>query len=74
MTTETTTRTQKRGRPRTRFQPDVRLTVRFCPGRDDDLLAWLEVLPDRERAGHIRETLRRSLNGDFPGQDARGSQ
>jgi hypothetical protein len=57
-------KTRNRGRPRTRFQPDVRLTVRFCPGRDDDLLAWLEDLPDRERAGRIRQMLRLGLNGD----------
>ncbi|MBN1134972.1 MAG: hypothetical protein JXM73_00195 [Anaerolineae bacterium] len=57
-------KTRNRGRPRTRFQPDVRLTVRFCPGRDDDLLAWLEELPDRQRAGIIRQTVRLGLNGD----------
>ena len=67
-------KTRNRGRPRTRFQPDVRLTVRFCSGRDDDLLAWLEDLPDRERAGRIRETLRLSLNGNLLEQDASESQ
>jgi hypothetical protein len=74
MTEEIGTAAGKRGRPRIRFQPDVRLTVRFCPGRDDDLLAWLEQLPNRERAGRIRQVLRLSLNGNLPGQDVRGSQ
>ncbi|MEJ2737389.1 MAG: hypothetical protein P8189_28180 [Anaerolineae bacterium] len=74
MTVNSETRTKRRGRPRTRFQPDVRLTVRFCPGRDDDLLAWLDDLPERERAACIRQMLRRSLNGNVPGQEARGRQ
>jgi hypothetical protein len=63
---------RKQGRPRTRFQPDVRLTVRFCPGRDDDLLAWLDALPERQRAVRIRQILRLSLNGDVAGQETRG--
>ena len=54
----------RRGRPRIRFQPDVRVTIRLCPDRDDDLLAWLESVPERQRAGRIRQTLRLGLNGD----------
>jgi hypothetical protein len=65
-------KTRNQGRPRTRFQPDVRLTVRFCPGRDDDLLTWLETLPDRERAGSIRQMLRLGLNGDPAAREAKG--
>lgn len=53
----------KRGRPRIRFQPDIRVTIRLCPDRDDDLLAWLESVPERQRAGHIRQMLRLGLNG-----------
>ena len=53
----------KRGRPRIRFQPDVRVTIRLCPDRDDDLLAWLAEIPERQRAGRIRQILRSSLNG-----------
>jgi hypothetical protein len=53
---------KRRGRPRVRFQPDVRITVRFRAGRDDDLLAWLEELPDQRRASSIRDVLRRGLN------------
>lgn len=54
----------KRGRPRIRFQPDVRVTIRLCPDRDDDLLAWLKSVPERQRAGRIRQMLRLGLNGD----------
>jgi hypothetical protein len=61
-------RKQSVGRPRVRFQPDLRLTIRFRTGRDDDLLAWLEELPDRQRAGIIRQMLRASLNGSAPGR------
>lgn len=61
----------KRGRPRVRFQPDLRLTVRFRTGRDDDLLAWLEGLPDRQRATSIRQMLRLGLNGDPAAREAR---
>ena len=67
-------RKEKRGRPRTRFQSDVRLTVRFCPGRDDDLLAWLAELPDRQRARRIRQVLRSGLNGHEVGQGMQGQR
>jgi hypothetical protein len=63
---------RKQGRPCTRFQPDVRLTVRFCPGRDDDLLAWLAALPERQRAVRIRQTLRGALEGSPAGRRAQG--
>ena len=58
-------KTRNRGRPRTRFQPDVRLTVRFCPGRDDDLLAWLEKLPGASRMypGDVEAEPERRLSG-----------
>ena len=54
---------RRRGRPRIRFQPDVRVTIRLCPDRDDDLLAWLAGVPERQRAGRIRQILRLGLNG-----------
>ena len=60
----------RRGRPRIRFQPDVRVTIRLCPDRDDDLLAWLESVPERQRAGCIRQTLRLGLNGDLEAREA----
>ncbi len=65
---------QRRGRPRVRFQPDLRLTVRFRTGRDDDLLAWLEELPDRQRATRIRQMLRVGLNGDPAAREAMESR
>ncbi len=52
---------KRRGRPRIRFEPDVRVTIRFRPDRDDDLLAWLAELPGRQRAGTIRQILRRQV-------------
>ncbi len=65
---------RRRGRPRIRFQPDVRITIRLCPDRDDDLLAWLASVPERQRAGRIRQVLRSSLNGSTAGRtlDRRG--
>jgi hypothetical protein len=57
----TTAHRKRQGRPRIRFQPDLRITVRFRVGRDEELLAWLERLPDRRRAESIRQTLRRGL-------------
>jgi hypothetical protein len=65
----TTTNKKKLGRPRIRFQPDMRITVRFRAGRDDDLLAWLNELPDRQRATSIREALRQRLNDIQRGND-----
>ena len=66
---------QKRspGRPRIRFQPDVRITIRLCPDRDDDLLAWLASVPERQRAGRIRQMLRLGLNGDPAAREAKES-
>jgi len=61
---------RRRGRPRIRFQPDVRVTIRLRPNRDDDLLTWLESVPERQRAGHIRQTLRIGLNGDLAARGA----
>jgi hypothetical protein len=65
---------RRRGRPRIRFQPDVRITIRLCPDRDDDLLTWLSSVPERQRAGRIRQVLRSSLNGSTAGRalDRRG--
>ena len=60
----------RRGRPQIRFQPDVRVTIRLCPDRDDDLLAWLESLPERQRAGRIRKMLRLGLNGDLEARES----
>ncbi len=57
----TTANRRSQGRPRIRFRPDLRITVRFRVGRDEDLLAWLERLPDRRRAESIRQTLRLGL-------------
>jgi len=65
---------QKRrpGRPRIRFQPDVRVTIRLCPDRDGDLLTWLASVPERQRAGRIRQMLRLGLNGDSAAREAEG--
>jgi len=59
---------RRRGRPRIRFQPDVRITIRLCPGRDDDLLGWLASVPERQRAGRIRQMWRAGLNGSASGR------
>jgi len=40
-----------------------RYTFRLKPGRDDDLIRWLEPLGEGERSFHIRQALRRGLNG-----------
>jgi hypothetical protein len=52
---------RQRGGPRLRSEPDVRLTVRFHTGRDDDLLAWLQDLPERQKAESVRQALRQHL-------------
>ena len=65
---------RRRGRPRVRFQPDVRVTIRLCPDRDEDLLAWLAGAPERQRAGCIRQTLRLGLNGGPVGHAARARE
>jgi hypothetical protein len=61
MMTEQKEPERKRGRPRSRFEPDVRITVRLRPGRDDDLLTWLADLPARQKAKTIRQALRQHL-------------
>ena len=40
-----------------------RYTFRLKPGRDDDLIGWLEALGEGERSYHIRQALRRGLSG-----------
>jgi len=40
-----------------------RYTFRLKPGRDDDLIGWLEALGEGERSYSIRQTLRRGLTG-----------
>ena len=40
-----------------------RYTFRLKPGRDDDLISWLEALGEGERSYCIRQTLRRGLSG-----------
>ncbi len=35
--------------------------ARLTEGRDEDLIAWLESLPDRDRSAAIRHTLRAGL-------------
>jgi len=39
-----------------------RVTFRLRPGRDDDLIAWLESMGEGERSYFIRQVLRRGLN------------
>jgi hypothetical protein len=42
--------------------------VRFHTGRDDDLLAWLQDLPERQKAESVRQALRQHLR-NAPKQD-----
>ena len=40
----------------------TRLSFRLKPGKDDDLIKWLNGLPEQERSRFIREALRRGLS------------
>lgn len=42
---------------------EYRYTFRLMPGRDDDLIQWLETLGEGERSFYIRQILRRGLAG-----------
>ena len=42
---------------------EYRYTFRLMPGRDDDLIQWLETLGEGERSFYIRQVLRRGLAG-----------
>ncbi len=45
------------------------IAFRLKPGRDDDLIAWLESLGAGDQSYHIRETLRRNLNPNKGGSN-----
>jgi len=40
----------------------TRLSFRLKPGKDDDLIEWLNGLPEQERSRFIRDALRRGLS------------
>jgi len=42
--------------------PDVRVTVRFHHGEDDQAIAFLQSLPSRKRSAFVRQALRARLN------------
>ncbi|MBN1936840.1 MAG: hypothetical protein JW934_19420 [Anaerolineae bacterium] len=37
---------------------DARVSVRFVPGEDDDVVAYLATLPNRRRSSYLRQVLR----------------
>lgn len=39
----------------------ARINLRLKPGRDDDLIAWWNSIPEGDRSYFLRETLRRGL-------------
>lgn len=39
----------------------TRVSLRLRPGRDDDLMAWINSLPERERSFWIRRAIRRGM-------------
>ena len=41
---------------------EIRISVRLKPGRDDELIKWLEHVGKNDRSYHIREALRGFLN------------
>ena len=40
----------------------MRISVRLKPGRDDEIIKWLEHVGSNDRSYHIREALRGFLN------------
>ncbi len=48
----------------------ARINLRLKPGRDDDLIAWWNSIPEGDRSYFLRETLRRGLGGQAGGYQA----
>lgn len=48
----------------------ARINLRLKPGRDDDLIAWWNSIPEGDRSYFLRETLRRGLGSQAGGFQA----
>ncbi|MFA7468640.1 MAG: hypothetical protein WCY82_10290 [Desulfotomaculaceae bacterium] len=48
----------------------ARINLRLKPGRDNDLIAWWNSIPEGDRSYFLRETLRRGLGGQAGGYQA----
>lgn len=61
---------KRRGRPRRTQEPKIfSVKLLLYAGRDDDLIAYLEAVPDRKRAAAIKTAMRNGNIGtiDFAG-------